>query len=157
MEVKIERLKRELDERKALARAAIPYAEACTKARDAVQDMFTRTIPLMKTAGDNALKRRQALLDKLRAAEAKRDASKKARDSKPDDSNLRREYDKAVEEFRKVEKELEAFNQRNGKDIARQVDRLERHYVDGKASHGQSISDDNKHHENCKAIMNLNY
>lgn len=157
MESKIARLRKELDERKDLARAAIPRAESCTKARDDVQDMFERTIPLVKTAGDNAIRRRQALLDKLKDAEAKRDAAKKAREAKPDDSSARSDHDKAVEEVRNVEKELESFNQRNGKDISRQVDRLERHYVDGKALHAQSISDDNKHHENCKEIVGLSY
>lgn len=157
MESKIARLRKELDERKDLAKAAIPRAESCTKARDAVQEMFEKTIPLVKTAGDNAVRRRQALLDKLKDAEAKRDAAKKAREAKPDDSSARSDHEKAIEEVRSVEKELESFNQRNGKDIARQVERLERHYVQGKADHAQSIADDNKHHENCKEIVNLSY
>ncbi len=157
MERKIRELREVLDGRVTLAKEALPRAEACVKARNNVQETFEKTIPLVKAAGDSALKRRQGLLDKLKAAEARRDAAKKARDEKPDDSNLRGEHEKAIEEVRKVEKELKVFNQRNGKDIARQVERLEKHYVEGKASHRQAIEAGQNHHANCKEILSLRY
>ncbi|MGN6109716.1 MAG: hypothetical protein ACTHU0_31705 [Kofleriaceae bacterium] len=157
MEEKIRDLRRELDDRKELAKAALPYADGCNKAREAVQTWFQDTIPLTRAAGENATKRRQVLLEKLTEAERRRNEAKEKRDANPNDSELQREFERAIEEVRNVERELERFNQNNGKDIPYYVDRLVRHYVDERASHEQSIADDNKHYENCKEIVNLSY
>ena len=62
-----------------------------------------------------------------------------------------------MDELKQIEKELYEFNQANGDDVAYYMERLVNHYNDERVSHGQSISDDNRHLSNCKDLSSVSY
>ncbi len=154
---KLDKLRRELDTRKTEAARGLPIAEQCVRSRLDIFDHFRRTSDMTATAGREQMNLRAKLLDRLRETEKRRDDAKNKRDSTPNDENLKRDYDKAVEEFRKVEQELGEFNRKNGKDIERNYTRLVEHYYKGNEEHKTERESQEKRRDNCKEISSTSY
>jgi hypothetical protein len=156
-ERKLEQLKKDLDARKAEAARGAPIAEQCVKYRNDIFDHFKKTSDMTETAGKAQMAIRQGMLDKLREAEKRRDEARSKRDSSPNDDNLKREYEKAVEEFRKIEQDLGEFNRKNGKDIERNYQRLVKHYETGNEKHKTERETQTQRWNNCKEIVSTSY
>lgn len=154
---KLEKLRRELDVRKTEATRGLPIAEQCVRARTDIFDHFRRTSDMTATAGKEQMALRQKLIDRLRDAEKRRDDAKNKRDATPNDDNLKREYEKVVDEFRKVEQELAEFNRKNGKDIERNYTRLVDGYTKGNEEHKTERESQSNRRDNCKEISSTSY
>jgi hypothetical protein len=151
-------LKEDIEARKEAASRGIPIAEGCVTARENVQEWFMKTaIPLTESTRDEALQQRKELLEKLAESQKKQAEAKSARESKPDDSSAQREYDSATEEMRNAEQALAQFNEKYGKDIERNAERLIEHYQAENASHDKPLQDMKNRVENCKKIENMSY
>lgn len=154
----IRELKDDLDARKDGARRGIDPADRCVRARTDVQTFFEKTaIPVTERARDNALKERKDLLDQLASAQEKVRNAKDKRDKNPGDSSANSDYESAVSAMRDVEKKLEDFNNKYGKDIEYNANQIIRRFQDGKASHEKPIQDAKNRYENCKKLDNLSY
>jgi hypothetical protein len=151
-EEKLERLRKDLEARKTEATRGQPIAEECVRYRGDIFDHFRRTSDMTERAGKEQLGVRQKLLDRLRDAERRRDDARSKRDASPNDENLKREYDTAVEEFRKIEQELGEFNRKNGKDIERNYTRLVDGYGKGNEEHKAERENQANRRDNCKEI-----
>jgi hypothetical protein len=140
-------MKDKLDARKAAAVAGQKVASACIKARDAVQEWFERVgIPFTERARDAALAERKVLLEKLQAAERKKN-----------DAKTKEDRDKAVDEMQAVQKELEAFNSKYGHDVEYNANKLIRHYQSEKTNHDTPSKQAEDRLNNCKKVEGLSY
>jgi hypothetical protein len=154
---KLEVLKKKLEAQKTEAARGTPIAQQCVKARNDIFEHFKRTSDMTESAGRTQMAIRQGLIDKLRDAERRRDDAKSKRDSSPSDENLKREYEKAVEEFRKVEQDLGAFNKKNGQDIERNYRRLVERFAKGNEEHRIERENQTGRWNNCKEITSTSY
>jgi hypothetical protein len=151
-------LKEDIEARKEAASKGVPIAEGCVTARENVQTWFMKTgIPLTESTRDEALQQRKELLEKLAESQKKQGEAKSARESKPDDSSAQREYDSATEEMRNAEQALAQFNEKYGKDIERNAERLIEHYQAENASHQAPLQELKNRAQSCKNIENMSY
>jgi hypothetical protein len=125
LEQTIRELKDALDVRKSAAPDVEKIAQSCIDMRATIQDWFKNTaIPLTERARDEAMRARRDLVDKLKAAVERREKAKEKRDANPNDSSAKDDHERAASAHRDVEKELEAHNDRYGRDIERHAGRL---------------------------------
>jgi hypothetical protein len=151
-------LKEQLDANKDAARKGTSIVEGCVRARQDVQKWFIETgIRLTEQTRDDALRLRKDLLDKLADAQKKQADAKAKRDAKPGDSSAQSDYDRATSEMRDVEKALEQFNNKYGKDIDRYASKLIDQYKSEKESHERPLSEARNRVENCKKVDNMSY
>lgn len=151
-------LKEALDTAKNGARKGTSDVQACVTARENVQKWFMESgIPLTERTRDDALRTRKDLLDKLAAAQKAQAEAKAQRDAQPRDSNRQRDYDRATEEMRNVEKALEQFNTKYGKDVERYASKLIDHYKSERESHERPLSEAKNRVDNCKKVDNMSY
>jgi len=147
-----------LDARRAASGPAMKAAQACIDARLAVQDHFvSQVIPMTEKALDDAVRTRRELLDTLKAAEDRRRAAKEKRDANPDDSAIRSDYERASDEHRAAEKDLENFNYKHGRDIERNAGYLIHHYKDESVTHLKPIEETRNRYNNCDRLERLRY
>jgi len=112
---------------------------------------------LTERTRDDALRQRKDLLDKLADAQKKQADAKSKRDAKPSDSNAQSDYDRATEDMRNVEKSLEQFNNKYGKDIERYASKLVAQYQEERASHERPLGEAKNRVDNCKKLDNMSY
>lgn len=158
MESRIRDLRAQLDSRKAGAADVMKIAQACIDARAAVQDWFKNVaISTTERARDEAMRLRRDLLQKLKDADERRARAKEKRDANQNDSSARDEYERAATAYRDVEKELEAFNNKYGKDIERHADRLISHYREERDRHDEPTKQAENRLQKCKELQGLSY
>jgi len=158
LEETIRDIKKRPDGRKAQAPEGIKIASECINRREDVQTWFADVaIPTTRRAGEEALKIRQSLLEKLADAQKRREEAKARRDADPNDDARKAEWEKAAQQARDVEKELEQFNYTYGNDIQRHVDRLVQKYVDGKTEHDDPFEQATNRLEKCQKVDALRY
>jgi uncharacterized FlaG/YvyC family protein len=151
-------LKDELDRRKEAAHRGVSDAQECVLAREAVQKWFIESgIPLTKQTRDEALLIRQGLLDKLAETQKKQAEARAKRDANPGDSSAQSDYDRATDEMRNAEKDLEAFNNKYGKDIEYYASKLIDQYTAEKEAHEKPLGEARNRVDNCKKVDNMSY
>jgi hypothetical protein len=153
----IDQLKREIDERRATASAGIGIAKGCVEAREVVQKGFATASQMTDDARRGALREREALVAQLQDAQKKRDDAKVKRDADPNDSSARSDWEREAEAVRRVEKQLETFNDTYGKDIDRHADRLLQQYRDEAQSHQKPLEEAKSRVQNCEKVASLSY
>jgi hypothetical protein len=154
---KLAKLKKDLDDRVAEAARGTPIATQCVQYRGDIFEHFKKTSDMTATAGKTQMAVRQALLDKLKAADERRNQAKNKRDASPNDDSLKREYDEAAEAYRKVEQELGEFNRKNGQDIEKNYSRLVDQYERGNREHAEERQNQQNRLDNCKEITSTRY
>jgi hypothetical protein len=158
MEQTVRELKDALDARKAAAPDVMKIAQGCIDMRASVQDWFKNTaIPLTERARDDAIRLRRDLLEKLKNADDKRKTTKEKRDANPNDSSAKDDYERAATAYRDIEKELEAFNDKYGKDIERHGGRLIDQYKEERDRHDEPTKQAESRLQKCKDLIGLSY
>jgi hypothetical protein len=166
----IDKMKAELDARKADADANERAARECADARQAVYDFFDdKVIPDTQRAADDANSGRKNLLEELDKAEVLQRAAKDKRDelagADPETDSARydeyvkmqQEYEKNAADYREAEAKLTEFNRTYGDDIDRYAARLVDYYKSEQAGHKTAIEEQKNRSESCGKLEYLSY
>jgi hypothetical protein len=166
----IDKIKGELDARKAAAEANERLARSCADARQAVYDFFSsKVIPDTDRAVSDAVSRRKTLIEELDKAKDNARTAKDKRDTLADAdpekdkarweefNKAKDEYDKATEAARQAENNLGQFNSASGDDPADGGKRLLDYYKSEQDGHKIAIEEQKLRAENCGKVEYMSY
>lgn len=149
-------LKTRLENSKSAATTGVTVANACIKARDAVQTWFEKTaIPLTDNLRNTALAERKGLLEKLEEAKKKKEDAKRRLEANRADLQAERDLEESRKLIEAAENALAAFNNKYGEDVSYFADQLIRHYNDEKTNHDTPSKQAENRLESCKKIEGL--
>jgi len=170
LQTRIDKMKGELDARKAAAEANERAARSCADARQAVYDFFgSKVMPETDRAASDAASRRKTLVEELEKAKDNARAAKDERDTlagaDPETDRARweeynkakDEYDGATEAARQAENNLGQFNSASGDDPADGGKRLLDYYKREQEGHKIAIDEQKLRSENCGKVEYMSY
>jgi hypothetical protein len=151
-------LRDDLDRGKNAANAGVTIATECVAARNAVQKWFEDTaIPLTERTKNELVPMRKALVEKFNETKTKREDAKKKYEDKPNDDNLRREWEAARDANIEAGRKLDEFDKTYGPDIEYYADKLVRHYQAEKTNHDTPSREAENRLEKCTKTVAVKY